>query len=138
MTTARPLPQPSPLSQEFWDAASQHRLVRPYCDRCQESFFPPQVCCPLCLETDWHWMESTGRGTLYSFTVVSRAPSEAFTVPYVIGVVDLDEGFSMMTNIIGTDPENLSINMDVVVCWEDVEDMILPVFSPLAVDGQTA
>ena len=137
MTTVRPLPQPSVLSQEFWDAAADHRLVRPYCDRCQQSFFPPQVCCPLCLESDWRWLESSGRGTLYSFTVVSRAPSDAFTVPYVIGVVDLDEGFSMMTNIVGIRPENVSIAMDVAVCWEAVEDMVFPVFSPVVVEGQS-
>ena len=57
-------------------------------------------------------------------------------MPYVIGVVDLDEGFSMMTNIVGVDPEDVSIAMDVAICWEAVEDMMLPLFAPVVIQGQ--
>lgn len=130
MIDERPAPRPSILSQPFWDSTAQHRLIRPYCLHCKVSFFPPQLCCSLCLEKDWIWVPSEGLGTVYSHTTVYRAPLAGFDVPYVLAIVDLEDGFSMMTNVVGIDPDDVSIGIRVAVQWEVRGDICLPVFAP--------
>ena len=130
MSGVRPLPQPSVLTRSFWEAAGRRVLVHPRCAGCGQSFFPPHEVCPRCREASWSWHESAGRGTLYSFSVVHRAPQPGFTTPYVIAVVDLDEGFDLMTNLVGVDPDAISIGQRVRVAWEPVGDVVLPVFEP--------
>jgi len=78
------------------------------------------------------WVPSAGLGIIYSFTVVYRAPLDGFEVPYVLAVVDLEDGFNMMTNIVGIDPEDVSIGMSVAVQWRDLGEISLPVFSPIS------
>ena len=130
MTDGRPTPRPNTLSQPFWDSTSRHQLIRPFCQRCARSFFPPQLCCSGCLGTDWTWLPSGGFGVVYSHTTVYRAPMDAFEVPYVLAVVDLEDGFSMMTNIVDTDPDDVRIGMCVAVRWRDLDGITLPVFAP--------
>jgi len=128
----RPLPEPSPLTEEFWRAAREHRLVRPVCDRCGRSHFTPQVACPHCLATGWRYQRSSGRGTVYSWTVVHRPPGSGFDPPYVLAVVDLEEGWSMLTNVVGPDggaADHVHIGLAVRVRFDDVApDLVLPVF----------
>src|SRR4051794_32422620 len=88
------------FTRPFWDAAEQHRLVYPYCGRCSRSFFTPQLVCPGCQRSDWEWRTSSGQGTVYSHTTVHRAPVEGFETPYVLAIVDLVEGWSMLTTIV--------------------------------------
>ena len=114
----RPRPTPSELTAPFWAAARERRLVRPRCNSCGRSFFTPQVACPVCLSEDWSYVDSAGRGTVYSFTVVHRAPSPALSAPYVLAVVELiDEGWSMLTNVVvlrsGRRPHRSSCRSDV-------------------------
>lgn len=132
----RPLPEPSPLTEEFWSAARRHELVRPVCSRCGHSHFTPQVACPHCLSTEWSYQPSTGRGTVYSWTVVHRPPGPGFDPPYVLAVVDLEEGWSMLTNIVGPDggsgpPDDVRVHIGqaVRVRFDDLApDLVLPVF----------
>lgn len=124
----RPLPRPSELTRPFWEAARDHRLVRPYCAACDGSFFPPALCCPGCLDEGWVWTASNGIGEVYSYTTVNRAPSPGFDTPYVIGVVDLEPGFSMMTNLVGDAAEHATVGMSVMVSWLDQGEITLPVF----------
>lgn len=131
----RPLPEPSPLTEAFWQAAREHRLVRPVCDRCGRSHFTPQVACPHCLATGWRYQPSTGRGTVYSWTVVHRPPGPGFDPPYVLAVVDLEEGWSMLTNLVGPGgpgsgpPHDVHIGQAVRVRFDDITpDLVLPVF----------
>lgn len=132
----RPRPDPSPLTEPFWAAARERRLVRPYCGACDQSFFTPQLACPRCLSTEWEYRESSGRGTVYSATVVHRAPYPGFTSPYHVAIVDLDEGWSMLSNLVGPavtecpDPaEPVPIGTPVVVDWLPLDErIVLPVF----------
>lgn len=124
----RPLPEPNQITQPFWDACRQERLTYPWCEACSTAFFPPQLCCPGCLSLDWGWRESAGRGSLYSQSIVHRAPQPGFEPPYVIGVVDLDEGFELMTNIVETPRERLRIGMRVRVTWQPAGAFVLPMF----------
>ena len=126
------LPMPagvSELTRPFWEAAAVHRLVRPVCDRCGASFFIPQHVCPHCQSEAWTYRESSGRGVISSCTVVSRAPTPGFTVLYVVAVVDLDEGWFMMTNIVRCPPESVAIGQRVAVEFQLRPDgVVLPVF----------
>ena len=129
----RPVPEPSPLTEAFWAAAREHVLVRPVCAACGRSHFTPQVACPHCLSTGWAYEPSTGTGTVYSFTVVHRPPGPGFDPPYVMAVVDLDDGWSMLTNVVGCDVHEVHIGQAVRVRFDRVApDVVLPVFEPAA------
>ena len=88
------------LTADFWAACNERRLVRPVCDDCGTNFFTPQWCCPSCHSESWTYVPSNGRGTVYSFTVVHRAPTEDFATPYVLAVVQMDEGWHLMTRLL--------------------------------------
>ncbi len=129
---ARPRPTPSELTRPFWEHASNKVLVRQRCLKCGNSFFTPQMACPHCLSTEWEWAESTGVGRVYSYTVCHRAPQPGFAVPYVLVIVDLDDGWSMLSNVVGCDPAIVRIGMRVQVTWLDLGDSLqLPVFEPM-------
>lgn len=144
----RPRPDPSPLTEPFWAAARERRLVRPYCAACDHSFFTPQIACPRCLSTDWEYRESSGRGTVYSATVVHRAPYPGFTSPYHVAIVDLDEGWQMLTNIVddgatgtpipGADGTPVPIGTRVAVDWLPIDErIVLPVFRAVTTTTET-
>jgi uncharacterized OB-fold protein len=130
---ARPRPEPSELTAEFWAAARRHELVRPRCHSCGTSFFTPQIACPACLSEDWSYTPSSGRGTVYSATVVHRAPFPGLQTPYQVGIVDLEEGWSMLTNIVDSDAAPVAIGTPVEVAFVDVDaELTLPAFRPVA------
>lgn len=136
MLAARVPPNVTPLTQPFWDAARAHVLVRPVCWRCGTSFFSPRLACPVCLAEDWTYEASSGRGTVHSFTVVHRAPRDAFEVPYVVADVDVEEGWNLMTTIVGCPPQEVHIGQRVTVSWLEVgPGTVLPAFTPAGVTG---
>ena len=87
------------LTMPFWEAAARGSLVRPVCDACGRSFFTPQWACPHCHSEQWDYVPSDGRGVVYSATVVHRGPDETWATPYVLAVVDLDEGWTMLSRL---------------------------------------
>jgi uncharacterized OB-fold protein len=127
----RPLPQPTELTEPFWEATRRRVLVRQRCDDCGANFFPPKVACPHCLSEAWQWVESSGRGAVYSFTVIHRAPGPEFETPYVLAVVDVEEGWTMLTNIVDCAPSDVRFDMPVSVSWQEMGGgMLIPMFSP--------
>lgn len=128
--TLRPLPEPTAVTAPFWDACARGVLMHPRCDDCERAFFPPHLACPHCRAVSWSWAESAGLGEIYSFSIVHRAPQPGFALPYVIAVVDLDEGFELMTNIVGTEPNSVRIGQRVRVAWHDEGGAVLPAFGP--------
>ncbi len=102
---AKPLPRPSADSRAFWDGCARGELLCQRCRACRRPQFPPRRLCAHCGGTDIAWEKSAGLGTVHTFTVVHRAPSAAFRreVPYVIALIDLDEGFRIMTNLRGAE-----------------------------------
>lgn len=131
MTETRFRPTPSALTRPFWEAAARGVLVRQRCVACTTSFYTPQICCPRCLSEEWTWAESTGRGTVYSYTVCHRAPEPGFEPPYVLAIVDLDDGWSMLSNIVRCAASAVRLAMRVRVAWERLDDeIVLPVFEP--------
>jgi uncharacterized OB-fold protein len=133
----RPLPRfPEPDTQRFWEATREHKLTYPTCDDCGGIVFFPRRHCPACGSLSLTWHESKGLGTVYSYSVVrqNRNPSFKDLGAYAVAYVDLDEGFRIMTNVVGVaDPtKDISIGQRVKVAWEDQEggEVSLPLFSP--------
>ena len=120
--------EPSGLTAEFWKAAADHRLVVPRCNRTGRYFFPPERCVPGTDSTDWSYVESSGRGTVYTYSVVHRAPSADFEAPYVLAVIDIEEGWHMLSNIVGPSAPEASVGASVEVQFLDVAGGSLPVF----------
>ena len=86
-----PIPTPTPISKDFWEATTQHRLLLQRCAR-GHVFYYARTHCPECLSRELEWFEASGRGTLYSFTVIERAQSPDFEadVPYTVAAIALD------------------------------------------------
>lgn len=129
----KPLPTPSPDSRPFWDAAKRHELHLPRCRDCDQFFFYPRHLCPQCLGSNLEWQRVSGNGTVYSFTVVRRPPNKLFIdVPYVLAIVELDEGPRLTTNIVGCAPQAVRCGSPVTVVFEDVTpETTLVKFRPL-------
>jgi len=130
-----PIPKPTPETKPFWDAAKQRKLRIQRCRDCTQHYFYPRPLCPQCLSRNVEWVEASGRGTLHTF-VINHRPPRGFpaTGPFVIGIVQLDEGPKMMTNIVGVepDPKQLRCDMPVEVVFEDLtDDITLPKFKPV-------
>jgi len=118
MSDARiPLPRPTELSRPFWQAANDGRLVLQRCDACGHYRWTPQILCTNCLAEPFTWTEVSGRGKLYSYTLVYRAPLAGFEVPYVLAVVELDEGPLMLTRIVDSAHEDLAVDAPVEIAF---------------------
>jgi len=134
MTFPRPLPSPNALTEPYWQAAQQHQFKLPRCEACTKFHFYPRSTCPHCGSTQLAWHNVSGKGEVYSYTVVHRAPSKGFTeqVPYIVAVVALDEGPHLMTRLTQTDPGAVRIGLRVEVDFEQQdEEITLPVFCPV-------
>jgi uncharacterized OB-fold protein len=96
---------------------------------------PPAEICRACLGTDLAWERSAGLGTLYSWTVVHHPVTPAFEVPYAPAIVDLAEGYQMMTNLIGLAPEAITPGLPVEVEFHETGGLHLHYFRPRAATG---
>ena len=137
MTQSKPKPEPvvQPWAQQYWDAARNNRLVLQYCSRCDKVIHYPRIACPHCGSDDLGWREATGRGTIYSYTVVeSNAPSAFIPdIPYVVAVIRLEEGVQMLSNVVDCDPCSLRCDQPVEVTFRVLnERFTLPCFRPSA------
>ena len=121
-------------TQPFWDATAEGRFLLRRCDACGLVIWYPRSLCPDCHSTETSWFEASGRGTIYTFTVVRRGQGPwAAAAPYVTGYVTLDEGPTILTNIVGCDPEQVAIGQEVEVVWHDTgEGSALYRFRPVA------
>ena len=134
---ARPLPQPTPETQHFWDGCRAGKLILQQCDDCNEVYYPPRPFCPACSSRRISQLEASGQATLASY-VINHRPHPAWDAPYSIAIVQLAEGPRMATNIINCPqtPEALLIDMPVEVVFEPVsEDITLPLFQPAEVSA---
>lgn len=133
MTFPRALPSPNALTEPYWQAAHQRELKLPRCESCTKFHFYPRSACPHCGSTALAWQAVSGKGEVYSYTVVHRAPSQGFAeqVPYVVAVVALAEGPHLMTRLIQVQAEAAHIGLRVQVEFEKQDDeTTLPVFRP--------
>jgi uncharacterized OB-fold protein len=120
-------PPVTPETQPFWDAAAAGRLLLKRCLACGEAHHYPRSLCPFCGSDRTEWRETAGRGTVYSYSVMRRAP-----VPYAIAYVTLDEGPTMMTNIVDCDLDAIRIGQPVRVVFKPSDGgPPVPMFTPV-------
>ena len=114
-------------TQEFWDAASQGKLLIKKCTACGEVHFYPRNICPFCFSDQTEWQETSGRGTIYTYSVMRRAP-----VPYAIAYVELAEGPRIMTNIVDCDLNAIKVGQAVRLVFKASEGgQQVPMFAPV-------
>lgn len=130
---ARPLPQPTPETQPYWDGAKQGELRLQRCGDCDHVYFPARPFCPACSSRHVSWFTASGKGTLFSYVINHRAPP-GFEAPYIIAVVQLEEGPRMMSNLVDCPqtPEAIELDMPLEVTFvEATEDISIPQFRPV-------
>ncbi|XKH61875.1 Zn-ribbon domain-containing OB-fold protein (plasmid) [Halomonas sediminis] len=130
----KPAPSPSPSSQHFWSEAREHRLVLQVCLHCGETVFYPRQRCPACWRDALTWREASGKGTVVTYTIIHKPSHPAFSAeaPYVVALIDLDEGARMLSNVIHCPVEEVQVGQRVVVSWEEQGQYTLPKFRPEA------
>ena len=130
--TDKPIPTVYPETQFFWDGAKKGKLLLNHCVSCDEAYFPPRPFCPKCSGRDVSVIEASGRGKLYSY-VINHLPAPGYEAPFVVAVVELEEGVRMVSNLfdIAPEPELLEIDMPLEVTFEDRGDFSIPQFRPV-------
>ena len=132
---AKPLPTPDPLTAPFWESVKAHAMKLQRCGGCGTFIFYPRAICPGCMSDDLVWTPVSGRGIVHAFTIPHRHPNPAFgsDVPYVVALVELDEGPRMLTNLVDVEPspQTVRVGMPVEVAYDDVTDAVtIPRFRP--------
>lgn len=113
-------------SEAYWRAANEGRLLVKYCVECGEPHCYPRALCPFCMSERTEWRQASGRGRIYSFSVMRRADPV-----YAIAYVTLEEGVTMLTNIVGADPDALSVGQEVEVAFgASANGQAIPLFRP--------
>ena len=136
----RILPVPDELTAPYWAAAGEHRLVILRC-QCGRLSHPPVAMCPACHSREFTWQAMSGYGSVYAFTSVCHAvhPVTIGHTPYLIALVELDEGPRMLTNLRHCEAQDVRVGLPVQVIFEDLSDTVsLPQFAPRDSDGKEA
>ncbi len=131
---SKPIPVADAETAPYWDGCREGRLLIQQCADCRRRRFPPHRLCPHCHSANADWVEATGRGKVYSWIVVNHpVPKEVYReeVPYVVALIELEEGVRMVSNIVGCDPHDVAADMPVSVFFEPADGgMVLPRFRP--------
>lgn len=131
----RILPRPTEASAHYWQGCRAGELRLQQCNDCQQIQFYPRIMCSQCQHRSLNWVVASGRGEIASFTVVRRGVSEAYPTPYIVALIDLEEGPRMMSHVVGSDAESVAVGDHVMVAFEDWSDEIaMPVFRLTPVD----
>ncbi|RMF92537.1 MAG: Zn-ribbon domain-containing OB-fold protein [Nitrospinota bacterium] len=132
----RPLPKPiTPEVKPFWDGLKEHKLMLPKCDDCGKPFFYPRILCPFCHSRRISWIQASGKGKLHAFEIAYQSFNPEFKIPppYILAMIELEEGPRLMSNLINIEPDPAVIRCDmpVEVVFEKLTDEItLPLFQP--------
>jgi uncharacterized OB-fold protein len=127
----RPAPIPDAESQAFWDGTLEGKLLVQECSMCGQRQLYGRSLCTNCHAAALTWIESSGLGTIYSRTIIRQNPNRSFKhmIPFVVALIDLDDGPRLMSNVIGTPAEEVHIGDRVRVVFEPVSDAVaLPLF----------
>lgn len=129
------LPRGEDYNGEFYQFCQQHELRFQRCTACGTWRHMPRESCPACGAFDWTWERSSGKGRVYSWTVIHRAlhPGFAADVPYAAVIVELAEGVRMVSQVVGLPPEKLRLDLPVEVVFDHVTpEVTLPKFRPVS------
>ena len=122
-----PIPMPTPESRPFWEAARRHELQLPYCRGCGQYHYYPRAVCPYCLSDKTELQQASGKGAVYTYSVMRRG-----SIPYAIAYVTLEEGVSMMTNIVDCDLDQIRIGQAVRLVFKPSDGgPPVPMFTPV-------
>lgn len=125
-----------PISHEtnpFWQGCAENRLLLQCCDSCGQLRYPPAKLCNKCLNDKSRWCEHEGQGIIYSFVVYHHAfhPDFKEKLPYVVAIIELDNGPRMISRITGCEPGQVEIGMPVKVVFEKLAETVsIPIFKP--------
>jgi uncharacterized OB-fold protein len=132
----RDVPEPTEVSQPFWEATRRRVLVLQWCTECDCGIYYPRLLCPGCGSAALQWRESAGRGTVYAqathYPAASVSGDEPFDGRYSVVLVDLDDGVRMLSNVVGIEPDEVYVGQRLRLSWEPLADgRALPLFAPL-------
>lgn len=129
----RVLPRVTPQNEHFWRGGAAGELRFLHCAACDQLVHPPSPVCPLCLSKQLRPRAVSGRAVVATFTLNHQPWVPAPDHPYAIAIVEIEEqpDVRLMTNIVGCAPEDVAIGMPVQVCFEEHEDVFIPVFEPV-------
>jgi len=137
---AKPTRMRPPLGHDnawWWEGIKRGELLLQKCSGCATLRHPPRPMCGKCQSTKWETVAAKGRGTLYSFTVVHHPKFPGFEYPLVCGLVELEEGTRIVSNVVGCEPDEVRIGLPVVLSIENVDDeMKLPLFRAASAAGR--
>jgi hypothetical protein len=127
-----PKPDPSEAGRPFWQALREGALTFQRCDACHQAWLPARSHCPHCLSDEWHREHANGRARLISWVVYRMAyhPAFAHRLPYIVAVIELDEGPRMISNVIQAKPESLHLDMALSLVIENESGVSVPRFVP--------
>jgi len=129
----KPMPVVNPWARPFWDGMREEKLMLQKCSDCAKFIFYPRIVCPHCFSDNLEWAQSSGKGTVYSYTVVENNAPSFFQdeMPFVVALIRLQEGVQMMSNIVSCEPSEVYCDMPVEVTFNKVsEEFTLPKFRP--------
>jgi uncharacterized OB-fold protein len=120
------MPHPTPETRPYWDACRKGELVVQRCKDCGAHQFYPRMMCTSCDSDSVEWTRASGRGRVSSYTVVRRPVSKAYAAetPYIVALIQLEEGPTLMSNIVGCDPGAVAVGMSVEVLFEQWTDEV--------------
>lgn len=128
---ARPRPDTRGAGTEYWRAGTRGVLRLPKCSSCGLLHWYPRIRCPHCGSADLGWIDASGRGVVHTFTVVRQSNDKFFKsrVPYVLAMVDLDEGVRLMSNIVDCGVTDVRVGSPVTAVFETLaDDVSVPLF----------
>jgi len=126
-----PAPSPSARSTPYWEGCRRGELRHQRCPACDAIPAKATSLCPRCQHRELTWERSSGQGSLYSWTVVWRPQHPSFEVPYAPAIIELDEGFHLLSAMVGCDSGDLRVGLRVEVEFHPISDVItLPYFRP--------
>ena len=131
---SKPLPVVDDGNRPFWEATKRGELLVQRCGECGSYRYPFSELCPRCLSSNTEWVKTSGRGEVYSWVVFHQPFHRGFAndLPYIVALVELEEGVRFLANIVGCPPEEVTVGMPVQAVFEKVtEEITLPKFTPV-------
>ena len=129
----RMAPAITPDTEFFWNGLRENKLLIQRCTGCGELRHPPRPMCPKCRSLDWEAIQSSGRGIVYSYVMPHQPRFPFFDYPYIVVLVELEEGVRLVSNLTGTDPADVTVGMSVQVYYQTFDnDLVLHQFRPSA------
>jgi uncharacterized OB-fold protein len=132
----KPVPRMDPESKPYWEACRRHELYIQQCNACEAHYYYPRYTCPHCQSSDIRWVRLSGKGNIYTYTVIYQHGGAGFRdhLPFVLAYVELEgtNGVKMLTNVVDCDPQTVEIGMPVEVTFAEVnEEIAMPMFKPV-------